>query len=181
MEEKISALFFGLDSNQMPSEIVKQSNLDFEDYIRKIPGIDINQFSTTTYAAGFNSHPFFLSKIKEGRFDINHNTQDEQHGIFHLILVIHFTNEADQINEYDRLISEFRDYGSKTEVESTKRKNHTLESQVTTYQNEMNYEFPKLSFYFSQAEKNVYPIVIDFVTSWKREEMKKFLDEKRKE
>lgn len=180
MEEKINAIFFGLNLNQKPSEIVKQSNIKFEKYITKLPGVDLDQFSTTIFTANFASHPFFTSKITEGRFDIEYNTQEEHYGVFKLVLVIHFTNESDQLNEYEKLVSAYKSYSSKTEVESTKKKNQQLKSQVTIYQIEKKYKIPNLSFYFDQVEKNKYPIIIEFVTSWKNEELRKFFDEKRK-
>ena len=52
-----------------------------------------------------------------------------------------------------------------------------MKSEVVVYQKEKNSEIPKISFYFDQSDKNDFPIVITFSTSWKMNELKKLIEQ----
>ncbi|WP_231743095.1 hypothetical protein, partial [Winogradskyella endarachnes] len=176
MEKKISELFFGLNLNQKPSEIVKESDFEFEYGWTSV----IADFKDYSYTTEFKKHPTIKSEIKEGTFSIGFGSHDEKYGIFGLSLVIRFTNEYDQIDEYEKLKTEFEKYSSKTIIETTQNEEYEVKSEVVVYQNEKDSEIPKISFYFDQSDKNDFPIVITFSTSWKMEELRKLIEKQKK-
>ncbi|RLJ62411.1 hypothetical protein CLV86_2016 [Lacinutrix venerupis] len=176
MEKKISELFFGLNLNQKPSEIVKESDFKFE-YGWTSTIVDVKNHS---YATEFNNHPTIKGEIKEGIFRINYDSHQEKYGIFSLTMVIRFTNEYTQIDEYERLTHEFEKYSSKTIIESTQTEDYETKSQVTVYQKNKEFEIPKLDFYFDQSDKNDFPLVVTFTTSWKMDELKKLIEKQKK-
>jgi hypothetical protein len=171
MEKKISELFFGLNLNQKPSEITKESDFEFE-HGWNSTFVDIKDYFYTTK---FKNHPTIKSEIQEGVFSIGFSSLDEKYGIFGLSMVIRFTNEFDQIDEYEKLKLEFEKYSSKTIIETTQNEDYEVKSEVVVYQKEKNSEIPKISFYFDQSDKNDFPIVILFSTSWKMDELKKLI------
>ena len=173
MEKKISELFFGLNLNQKPSEIAKESDFEFEHGWNSTL-VDIKDYFYTTE---FKNHPTIKSEIKEGVFSIGFSSLDEKYGIFELSMVIRFTNEYDQIDEYEKLKLEFEEYSSKTIIETTQNEDYEVKSEVVVYQKEKNSEIPKISFYFDQSDKNDFPIVITFSTSWKMDELKKLIEQ----
>lgn len=171
MEKKISELFFGLNLNQKPSRIVKESDFKF-DYGLSSTIVDVENHS---YSTEFKIHPIIKGEIKEGVFSINYDSNKEKHGVFSLTMVIRFANEYDQIDEYERLINEFEKYSSKTIIELTQAEDNETKYQLTVYQKYKDIDIPKLDFYFDQSDKSDFPLVVTFTTSWKMDELKKLI------
>jgi len=173
MEKKISELFFGLNLNQKPSEIAKESDFEFRYGISST----VSEIKYHSYTTEFKNHPTIKSKIEEGLFSIEFTSHAEKYGVFELSMVISFTNDYDQIDEYEKLKSEFKKYSSKTIIETTQNEDYEVKSEVVVYQKEKNSEIPKISFYFNQSDKKNFPIVITFSTSWKMDELKKLIEQ----
>ena len=172
MEEKISELFFSLNLNQKPSEIVEESDFEFEySWASTIVGIKDYSYSTE-----FNNHPTIKGEIKEGVFQIGYKSNEEKYGLFILTLIIRFMNKHKLIDEYEKLTYEFEKYSAKTIISTIQNEDSETKSEVTAYKKHKEFEIPKLDFYFDQSEKNNYPLIVTFTTSWKQNELMKLIE-----
>ncbi|QJP35433.1 hypothetical protein F0365_14000 [Nonlabens sp. Ci31] len=162
METKINEIFFGLNLNQSPENITKESKFEFKYSITQSIGGNHHTYSTEIYEL-----PILNTKIKKSDFRISYDEMELEYGTFETILVLRFENEYDQIDEYEKLVADYEKYSSKTLIETTQNEDYETKSQVVVYQINKEIEIPKISFYFDQSNDGEYPLVISFSTSWK--------------
>lgn len=175
MENKISEIFFGLNLNQSPENIVKESKFDFQYSVTNSIGGNHHNYSTK-----INELPILDTEIKESDFRLSYDEMELEYGTFEVILVLRFENEYDQIDEYEKLVAKYEDLSSKTLIETTQNEVYETKSQVVVYQFDKKIEIPKISFYFDQSNEEEFPLVISFSTSWKMNKIKERLEKQQK-
>ncbi|MGM5471424.1 hypothetical protein ACS386_14185 [Flavobacteriaceae bacterium LMO-SS05] len=166
MEKKISKLFFGLDINQKPSEITKQSDFEFEFSTIK------NLSEQYVYSAEFKEYPNIDYKIKNGTFKIEFDSSTEKQGIFELLLLIDLNNKTDLIKAYEELKSIFKDYVGEETAESISHPQYGFDSKHIIYYQYKNYGIPRLTLSYMAIDNKDPLLSISFLNSWKSEKLK---------
>ena len=160
MEKKISELFFGLNLNQKPSEIVQESDLEF-DYNE-----EQNLSEQYRYSAVFKEHPKLGGQIKNGTFEIDFDSSRENQGIFQLTLTISFDNKTESIKAYEKIKLEFINFAGKETTENISNSQYGFDSKSIVYYKHENYEIPRLTFSYMNIINKDPVIIIEFLNSW---------------
>ncbi len=173
MESEISELFFKINLNQSPKEIIKQSELKFVLNPNKTIG------NTTNYSAKFSENKNIESEQKTGLLKLDYDEIGLEYGYYEISQVVTFKNEDDLNSEYTRLTEKFEKYSVKTIIENTEDTNSEITIKNTEFRIFKDFEIPSLSFGYINSEKK-YTLIIIYKTSFKLEKMIEFLKNKRK-
>ena len=173
MESEISELFFNINLNQSPKEIIKQSELKFVLNPNKTIGNTIN------YSAKFTENKNIESEQKIGLLKLDYDEIGLEYGYYEISQVVTFKNEDDLNSEYTRLTEKFEKYSVKTIIENTENTNSEITNKNTEFRILKDFEIPSLSFGYINREKK-YTLIIVYKTSFKLEKMIEFLKNKRK-
>ena len=173
MESEISELFFNINLNQSPKEIIKQSELKFVLNPNKTIGNTIN------YSAKFTENKNIESEQKIGLLKLDYDEIGLEYGYYEISQVVTFKNEDDLNSEYTRLTEKFEKYSVKTIIENTENMNSEITNKNTEFRILKDFEIPSLSFGYINREKK-YTLIIVYKTSFKLEKMIEFLKNKRK-
>jgi hypothetical protein len=173
MESEISELFFNINLNQSPKEIIKQSELKFVLNPNKTIGNTIN------YSAKFSENENIEYEQKLGLLKLDYDEIGLEYGYYEISQVVSFKNEDDLNLEYTRLTEKFEKYSVKTIIENTDNTNSEITIKNTEFRILKDFEIPSLSFGYINTEKK-YTLIIVYKTSFKLEKMIEFLKNKRK-
>jgi hypothetical protein len=174
MESEISELFFKINLNQSPKEIIKQSELKFVLNPNKTIGNTIN------YSAKFSENENIKSDQKSVTLKLDYDEIGLEYGYYEISQVVTFKNVDDLNSEYTRLTEKFEKYSVKTIIENTENLNSEITNKNTEFRILKDFEIPSLSFGYINREKNKYVLIIVYKTSFKLEKMIEFLKNKRK-
>ncbi len=174
MESEINELFFKINLNQSPKEIIKQSELKFVLNPNKTIGNTIN------YSAKFSENENIKSDQKSVTLKLDYDEIGLEYGYYEISQVVTFKNVDDLNSEYTRLTEKFEKYSVKTIIENTENLNSEITNKNTEFRILKDFEIPSLSFGYINREKNKYVLIIVYKTSFKLEKMIEFLKNKRK-
>ncbi len=162
-KSEVQKLYLGLNLNQLPSKVVKESKLDFE-FEKNIYGSESkgNLKTLVSFITLYENHPNINSDIKKGSILIEYYEPEKIKNVYGWDLRMLFKNELDMIIEYDKLINQFEKYSLKTKVYEKEKDELGIVFKTTVFHLSVDEKFPSISFHYNKLFDNSYPINITY-------------------